>query len=134
MLVSLVACAVGCDTTAPLTYAEFAAPPLFDTLWAQINTCSELPRPMTVRFGVVTSTETVSSFKSPHEDRTTDGLYIPEKDIILVAPYVVMAWIPDSNRNELIRHEMLHAHLPGDHGYSHPAVYFAERCGALVRH
>jgi len=126
--VGLIACA---SEPTSIEFAEFAAPPSFDTLWTQVEQCSGLIRSPVTRYGIA-YTRTVDGFFVG--EVWAGGAYVLNDDRILLAPFAVMAWIPDSSRNEVIRHEMLHAHLMPLGVMGHPNEYFAAKCGALVGH
>lgn len=101
----------------PAGMEEFQPPPGYAELWRQIDSCSGLPRPMTVRF-----------FTAPDLGTNVAGRYELLRDRVYLLPWY--ATVAHFGAPAVIRHEMLHAHL---HSVEHPAAYFGTgRCGALV--
>jgi hypothetical protein len=96
------------------------APASFAAYWAQIDACSGIVRPMTTSFYKV-------SAPSLDPYGIVAGLYQPVADRITLS----LTALADSN---IIRHEMLHAHLRLTEGNVHPSEFFVEKCGGLVSH
>lgn len=108
---------------------EMPPRPEFQALWDQVTQCSGIDRPMpSVRF-----------YRVPENQLMVDGdrvagYFQPEANRITLEDMWTLDTFGQRNpvyRDNIIRHEMLHAHLRGILR-GHPTMYFVEKCGALV--
>lgn len=97
----------------------------YPAIWAQVDSCTGLTRPMTTTFYTVPDLPDTLGFRDLEGVRVT-GLYITEQDRIFISLKLV-------DKARIIRHEMVHAHLPAKYAGQHPDAYFgpSSKCGAL---
>lgn len=103
-------------TTLPADYAA---------IWAQVDSCTGITRPMTTTFYTVPDLPDTLGFRDLDGVRVT-GLYDINTDRIFVSLKLV-------DKARVVRHEMVHAHLPAKYAGQHPDAYFgpSSKCGVL---
>lgn len=107
----------GTDSLAPASATRVELGPRFTQAWAAIEECS----------GRTGRSKAVAVFSVPGDFITLSGspviaYWSSRSNTIYIAAFYVAS-------DPVLRHEILHALLQSG---SHPDMYFADRCGALV--